>query len=163
MCQGKPRVLMEWSRGADEGSVSGWVTGTWATWDVLFFGGCACKCRAEKEPQPLQARPKEEFTAFAEASPGGSGGSVGLLGGGRHVKSRSLWLAATPPTAGYLFASLVPFSSSSELSPSVPSLCSVSLSFFRGTMNPPPLLWFLPWVSLVAPVSGLSPRSRVAL
>lgn len=137
MCQGKPRVLMEWSRGAGEVSVSGWVTGTWATWDVSFFGGCACKCRAEEEPQPLQARPKEEFTAFAEASPGGS---VGLQGGGRRVKSRSLWLAATPPTAGYLFASLVCFSSSSELSPSVPSLCSASLSFFRGTMKRPPLL-----------------------
>ena len=140
---------MEWSWGAGEGSVSGRVTGTWATWDVLFFGGCACKCRAEKEPQPLQARPKEEFTAFAEASPGGSGGSVGLLGGGRHVKSRSLWLAATPPTAGYLFASLVPFSSSSELSPSVPSLCSVSLSFFRGTMKPPLFSGFYlgcPWL-----------------
>ena len=74
---------------------------------------------------------------------------MGLLGGGRRVKSRSLWLAATPPTADYLFASLVPFSSSSELSPSVPSLCSVSLSFFQGTVKPPLFFGFYlgcPWL-----------------
>lgn len=86
---------MGWSRGAGRVSVSGRGTGTWVTWDVSFFRGCTCKCGAEKEPQPLQAGPKEEFTAFAEASPGGS---VGLQWGGRRVKSRSLSFAATPPT-----------------------------------------------------------------
>lgn len=76
------------------------------------------------ELQPLQSRPKEEFADLAVASPGGS---VGLCWGGRRVKSQSLWLAATPPTAVpslVLFTSLVSFSSSSELLLPASSLCS---------------------------------------
>lgn len=62
---------------------------------------------------------------------------------------------------GYLFTSLVRFPSSPEFSPSVPSLCSSSLLFFRATMKCASSLLLL-LVSLVAPVPGLSPWGRVA-
>ena len=42
--------------------------------------GLQCKCRAEKEPRPLQARPREELTAFAEASPEGAWDCSGVGG-----------------------------------------------------------------------------------
>ena len=68
------------------------------------------------------------------------GGSVGLRWGGRCACEKPVSVACSHTShccavTGYLFTSLVRFSSSSELSPSVPSLCSLSLLFFRAAMK----------------------------
>lgn len=148
-------------QGSRRGSRARRGPGTWDTWGVVFFGGRACPCRAEMELQPLLPHPKGESAELAVASREGAWDCSGV-GGVRkaslcHCSHTSHCCAVT----GYLFTSLVRFPSSPEFSPSVPSLCSLSLLFFRATMKCASSLLLL-LVSLVAPVPGLSPWGRVA-